>query len=124
MDKDCATHEAIIVDRLTKIIEDKVELSVTMKISALNKWVVGTVLAITAMFLTVILSNSYYIGKQEALNDSIVKYMENQDKINYSIKEQLDETVSSQMVVLANMKRLDPNFMLPSQLRGGEDIGN
>lgn len=128
MEKNCAEHERVIVERVSQIVEDKVELAVTSRLSSLSKWVTGTIIGILGMFVVVLLSNSYYMGKMDAQYNSVLEYIAEQKiqndelkKLNVTLSEKLNETISDQMVILANMKKLDPSFVMPFQLRGSAD---
>lgn len=125
MDKDCAAHENIIVDRLSKTIEDKVELSLTTKMSKVTRWIVGSILLVIGMFVAILMSNSRSRGRMEAQSEVFMQYMIEQNltnkelaKLNVTLKDQLVETQTNQMVVMSNMKRIDPDFIMPFQLRG------
>ena len=125
MKDECANHEAIIVERVSKMIDDKVEYSVTKKISGITRWIVGTVVTVVGMFIFVIVSNSYNMGKIDAQYQAIDNHLTEQKEINKelkkitaNLKDELDETESNQLVIMANMKRFDPNFVMPFQLRG------
>jgi len=125
MNKECAQHENIIVERLTKTIDDKIELSVTMKISKLTKWIIGTIFTVFLAVISVLLSSFYFMGKMDTQMLTINKYMDAQTqtnkelkKLNSNLSQELEDTKSYQMVIMANMKRLDPDFLMPRQLRG------
>lgn len=111
MNPECAEHEIIIVERVTKIIEDKVEYSLQKKLIPITRWMTGSIVTFFSIFITILLSNVYSMGKIEL-------YIEQQKELNISIVEKLDKTQTNQMYTIWQLKKIDPEFEVPYNPRG------
>jgi hypothetical protein len=132
MERDCAEHENIIVNRVTKIIDEKVEYTVTKKLIPMNRFLIGSILGIAGIMIAILVSNAKSMGKIEHHNLTVEKYIEEQKILNTQLaakieevkldaSEQLNETAVKQLFVIYGLKNIDPTFEIPNQTRGEKE---
>jgi len=135
MKAECKEHEAVIVERVEKIVDDKVNIAVTNRLVPINRWITGSIIGSLAFLIVIFIHNSnalvkldtQYTGLKESIDqqniiikESITKSettQEKQDEINLTFLEKLNDIDKKQYYIGFGVKQINPDFNIDG-LRG------